>query len=53
LCNRKADAKGNRRQVAEFRMDLESSVANCQKCRRECRGVTKVTTLLWDLCRTS
>jgi len=37
LCNRNADAKGNRTQMAEFRMDLENSVANCQKCRRECR----------------
>jgi hypothetical protein len=37
LCNCNADAKGNRAQVAEFRMDLENSVAKCQECRRECR----------------
>jgi hypothetical protein len=37
LCNRNADAKGDRTQVAEFRMDMENSVTNCQKCRRECR----------------
>ena len=37
FCNRNADAKGDRTQVAEFRMDPENRVANCQKCRGECR----------------
>ena len=37
LCNRNANAKGDRTQVAEFKMDMENSVTNCQKCRRECR----------------
>lgn len=33
LSNRNAEAKRDRTQVAEFRMNLENSVANCQKCR--------------------
>jgi len=47
LSNRNADANGDRMQAAEFRVDMENGGTNCRNCRRECRRVAKLTTLLW------